>query len=851
MPEPIDQNARRDFIQTNFKDISFDGKEQRLDCPRCGAKKGFTLNTGDAGFPWKCWSACGAGNIFTTQDLGLPKFTDKGFNTGRKTGLPELEFLRRQYQQATGKSSRLSHIVINHFGLKPFTYKNKDNMRTHKALSTFGGDDRPMKRLVAKKWIGIDQQLRSSQLWYGQDKISSADKKIYVTAGEWDLFAFWEHTRLDSIAWPNGEGPKNWKAEELSVFGQNKQIIILYDNDKVGREGAVSLAASILRFIKCEYVKIVDLSCLGLLGGQDLDDFFDKAGTKERLFQEVADTKPFNVSQALHELEDNPLPKPDGKFFFNGETIGAIWNAAQFTQARREDEFGKVAFALTGRNAGGLYKEALLQISHEVNSLRYLASIDLVRATFKERHIVRRKSHLGDQGFNLLHYSGGVYVLCDENYFEVIADDILRKVFPADKIRSRKQDREAILEEMRILTNYQAEQVFDTDKNFINFENGLYSIKEKKLQAHRPDHFSTFQVKVSFEESSAPNFLQALERWFDVENAREFIKGVYYFLTGNRAEEVALCLRGPGNDGKSKSIEIFKALAGPGSTSAISLSELTGHTLASLDGSFLNVVEDASDQKFDSGAFKKVVSGGLTQINQKNRPVYSIEPKALFVIASNYPIRNSDTTRGFLRRWKLIEYKEIKAKDQVRDFFNRKLKDELAGICFYCITEGAKLWEQDRGFRATEQEETEKVDMRANSSPDAYFLHMMDLYNESGEDFSSRRGLVDFFKCDVDKEKGIGSDYIDIISPEHYKNYVEFCTDNGVSPAGHKKYNQNAQRFFNETLNGMVDEGFVIIRNTRRRVVVDLIPVRRRVLNVELPNGLELLDFLLEKEMPF
>jgi len=854
MPQPIDQNERRNYIDANFQKIKHLSKEERIDCPRCGAKDSFTLNTKDTGFPYNCWSCSVNGNIFTTENLGFPKFTDKGYSTGRKTGLPEIEFLRNNYVKTSKASHRLSQQVLNHFKIKPFEYLKKDGSKKFKSLSIFGSDDRPIKRLVASKWIGVDKKIRSVQKWYGQDKLS-ADKKIFVCAGEWDWFALWDNTgpqdRIYSIAWPNGESPRRWEADDLTVFGQNKQIIILYDNDNVGRAGAVSLGSAILRKCKCDWVKIVDLAGLGLLGGQDLDDFFLKGGTKERLLQEIADTKPFNVSLALHEESNpNPLPTPVGIYFYNSDTIKKLWDNSQHTQARRDNEIAKMAFQLTGQTQGKEFKESLLRLSQEVQSLRYSACMTLVKAAFELSHIVRRKSHLGDQGFNLLYYDKGVFVLSSENFFEVIADQILRKVFPADKIRSRQTDREAILEEMRILTNYQEERVFDQNKKYINFENGLYCIKKKKLIKHSSKHSSTFQVKINFEETKCPEFVKALDRWFDEQNKREFIKSVYYFLTGNRSEEVAILLRGPGNDGKSKSLEIFKALAGPGSTSAITLAELTGHTLASLDGSFLNVVEDASDSKFDSGAFKKIVSGGLTQINQKNKPVYSIEPKALFVISSNYPIRNSDTSRGFLRRWKLIEFKEIKERDQVKDFFNKRLKAELSGIAWYCITKGGKAWDEDKGFRITLQEQAEKTDMRSNSSPDAYFIMMLETYREKGLDMESRHGVDDFFKSDNT------SDYIDILGTTHYKHYVDFCDENGIGSAGHKKYNQAALRFFNETINGMLEEGFAIITNVRRRIVepgvLDIVKIRKRVLDVKLPKGLKLSDLIgIEMDLPF
>jgi len=856
MSQPIDQNERRNYINQNFNQhfqkIKHSGKEERIDCPKCGAKDSFTLNTSDPGFPYKCWSCAVDGNIFTTENLDFPKFTDTGYSTGRKTGLPEIEFLRNNYVKTSGHNHRLSQRVIDHFKIKPFDYIAKETGKKYNSLSIIGSDARPIKRLIGKKWIGVDKNIRSVQKWYGQERLSSAAKKIYVTAGEWDWFALWENTapeNIDGISWPNGESARRWTAEDLSVFGQNKQIIILYDNDNIGRAGAVSLASAILRQVKCDWIKIVDFASLGLLGGQDLDDFFQKGGTKDRLLQEIDDTKPFNVSVALHEdTEPNPIPTPPGQYFYNIETIKKLWDSSQHTQARRDNEISKIAFQLTGQTQGKEFRESLLRLSQEIQSLRYSGCMELVKTSFKENHIVRRKSHLGDQGFNLLYYKNGVFELTSENFFEVIADQILRKVFPADKIRSRQTDREAILEEMRILTNYQEQRVFDEDKEYINFSNGLYCIKDKKLITHSPKHSSTFQIKIDFEENDCREFELALDRWFDEENKREFIKSIYYFLTGNRSEEVAILFRGPGNDGKSKALEIFKTLAGPASTSAISLTELVGHTLASLDGSFLNVVEDASDSKFDSGAFKKVVSGGLTQINQKNKPVYSIEPKALFVISSNYPIRNSDTSRGFLRRWKLIEFKEIKDRDQIKDFFNKRLKSELAGIVWYCITKGEKAWEEDKGFKITMQEKAEKADMKSNSSPDAYFINILETYSDKGIDDEPRSGLDDIFKSDK------FSDYIDILGADHYKHYVEFCEENGIGSTGHRKFNQAALRFFNETINGFLTHGFAIITNTRRRVEDTLFDggTRKRILDVKLPDGLKLTK-LIDKEfnMPF
>jgi len=114
---------------------------------------------------------------------------------------------------------------------------------------------------------------------------ASAD---YICEGEKDCESL---GRIGMVASCNSMGAGKWK-EEYNRYFKNKNVIILPDNDDVGRDHAEKVAASLFGIAK--QIKIIELP--DLLEKGDVTDWINNGGTKNDLFKLIRHTKNWEPS---------------------------------------------------------------------------------------------------------------------------------------------------------------------------------------------------------------------------------------------------------------------------------------------------------------------------------------------------------------------------------------------------------------------------------------------------------------------------------------------------------------------------------------------------------------------------
>lgn len=108
---------------------------------------------------------------------------------------------------------------------------------------------------------------------------ADAKKVVFVVEGEKDVDRL---VSLGFVATCNPGGAGKWK-EEYCEFFRDRPVVILPDNDDVGREHAQAVAKSLTGIAKA--VKIVNLP--GLLPKADVSDWLDSGGTRDQLAELV------------------------------------------------------------------------------------------------------------------------------------------------------------------------------------------------------------------------------------------------------------------------------------------------------------------------------------------------------------------------------------------------------------------------------------------------------------------------------------------------------------------------------------------------------------------------------------
>lgn len=124
------------------------------------------------------------------------------------------------------------------------------------------------------------------------------------------------------------------------------------------------------------------------------------------------------------------------------------------------------------------------------------------------------------------------------------------------------------------------EELLNADENIINFKNGLYSIRERKLYPHSPDVFSTIQIPCNYSPHSrnAPVFTGYLKELTGGDNEKlelllEYMGVCISNLPGYRMKK-ALFMYGDGDTGKSQLLSLTEKLLGNDNFSVCDLSQL-------------------------------------------------------------------------------------------------------------------------------------------------------------------------------------------------------------------------------------------------------------------------------------
>lgn len=157
---------------------------------------------------------------------------------------------------------------------------------------------------------------------------------------------------------------------------------------------------------------------------------------------------------------------------------------------------------------------------------------------------------------------------------------------------------------------------------------------------------------------------------------------------------VSLVLVGPGNDGKSRVLNVLRALFPTTAVCSIAPHAWSrGFLLAELAGKRLNVVSELpSGDVQDGDRFKQVVAGDAMTAERKYEAPFTLVPEAGHVFACNELPGTRDQSKGFWRRFAVIPCtRSFKAHEEVKDIDRRVIRDELAGIAAWALDGAARL----------------------------------------------------------------------------------------------------------------------------------------------------------------
>jgi len=267
---------------------------------------------------------------------------------------------------------------------------------------------------------------------------------------------------------------------------------------------------------------------------------------------------------------------------------------------------------------------------------------------------------------------------------------------------------------------------FDFERNtwLLNFKNGVLDIKAYQFTEHRREYYQTIQFDFSYDaDRECPKwkeFLASLELEEDTYKRMQEWAG--YCLVPITPLQKCLFLKGDGDNGKSVILETIAAMLNNVSTMEVH-QLFEKFKVSELQGKLANICTDIQTTKIFSEEFKKIVSGEPVTAERKFRDPFKFRPFAKLLFSANNFIPTKDRSRGFFRRFDILEFKKIFPKEQQDEFLKDKLREELPGI-FNWAYEGLKRL-MANNWKMTESKEMEQSlsEFKEASNPLQQFIN--------------------------------------------------------------------------------------------------------------------------------
>lgn len=303
----------------------------------------------------------------------------------------------------------------------------------------------------------------------------------------------------------------------------------------------------------------------------------------------------------------------------------------------------------------------------------------------------------------------------------------------------------------------------ETTDRKVNFQNCILDTDTLETFPHSPDRGFRYTLGFDYDPKATCTtwdlfMIQVME---GDENKIKFLhEFMGYALSGDPCWlQAALVLSGVGSNGKSTLMSVFKALAGEGNYTAMEVGALRNEgNRQMLDGKLFNIAEETPTKALmDSSVFKNLVTGGETQVRQIYKKPYTMKNRAKLIFACNDLPLTGDTSEGFFRRFKIVDFKAkfSKALGNLDPFIEKKLLKELPGV-FNRVISAYRIVKKNQQFTHSDAVEDalaryqgesdsalawSKENLHVNGAdPDGPFSVIQELYTEYRED-TEKMGL--------------------------------------------------------------------------------------------------------------
>lgn len=339
----------------------------------------------------------------------------------------------------------------------------------------------------------------------------------------------------------------------------------------------------------------------------------------------------------------------------------------------------------------------------------------------------------------------------------------------------RHSDYRAIVE---VLERMCKGQLIQSEDRGINFANG-YVLEDLFIGEHDPKYGATFTLPFNYDRDNAsrcPKWMEFLHScWGHEEDfdqrvlALQEMFAVTLFKVAPQYQR-AFLLFGRAGTGKTQVLKVLRALLPPDAVSELGPQQW-GERFALVDliAKAANICGELPEAGMITGnIFKEVVEGSPVRSEFKNQDGFVFVPQCAQWFASNYLPVSRDTTRGFIRRWLILDFnKPVAVEDRVENLAEMLVAEEREAIAAWAL-EGLRRVLDQRGYTEPKCHHLRVAQMRRINNSVQAFLEDTRNYKLCDGETVKAREVYDSYAFHV-KEVGRSSP----VSFERFMQMVE------------------------------------------------------------------------------
>lgn len=313
---------------------------------------------------------------------------------------------------------------------------------------------------------------------------------------------------------------------------------------------------------------------------------------------------------------------------------------------------------------------------------------------------------------------------CFEQIDEADIFDYIAKHVKGNQLARRHNDYASLVKTVAILCRGELSEGMETG---INFANGFLDIAGE-LHEHSPKFGKTFTMPFNYvpeRASEAHRWFEYLERaWGDDPDYQDKVDALQEAFAATifgvaPQYQRAFLLYGKAGTGKSQALEVLRALMPPRAVATLPPAKWGERfQLTALVGKTLNVCGELPEATVIHGeTFKQVVEGAYQNSEFKGHDSFDFKPLAAHWFASNHLPRSRDFSKGFTRRWLVLEFNRVvPAEERVPDFHTVLVAEEREAIAAWAVQGLERLRKQgDYSQPISHQDRINQI-ARANNS---------------------------------------------------------------------------------------------------------------------------------------